>query len=60
MLLELVPSVNKQQLLLVRGQQPEHLVLHVALQQVQVPLPQHQQLKALQLLTPHQAARLRQ
>jgi hypothetical protein len=54
MLLELVPSVNKQQLLLVRGQQPEHLVLHVALQQVQVQLPQHQQLKVLQLLTPLQ------
>jgi len=43
--------VNKQQLLHVRGQQLEHLVLHVALQQAQVQLPQHQQ------LTPHQAAR---
>ena len=54
MLLELVPSVNKQQLLHVRVQQLEHLVLHVALQPVQVQLQQHQQLKVLQQLKPLQ------
>jgi hypothetical protein len=48
MLLELVPSVNKQQLLLVRVQQLEHHVLHEVLHQVQVQLQQHQQLKVLQ------------
>jgi hypothetical protein len=50
MLLELVPSVNKQQQQLVRVQQLEHHVLHEVLQQVQVQLQQHQQSKALQLL----------
>jgi hypothetical protein len=54
MLLEPAPNVSRQQQLHVRGQQLEHLVLHVALQQVQVQLPQHQQ------LTPHKAARLLQ
>jgi hypothetical protein len=48
MLLEPALSASRQQQLHVRGQQLEHHVLHVALQQVQVQLPQHQQLKALQ------------
>jgi hypothetical protein len=60
MLLEPAPNVSRQQQLPVRDQQLEHHVLHVALQQVQLQLPQHQQLKVLQLLTPHQAARLLQ
>ena len=54
MLLEPALNASRQQQLHVRGQQLEHLVLHVALQQVQVQLPQHQQLKALQLLKPLQ------
>jgi hypothetical protein len=57
MLLEPAPNVSRQQQLLVRVQQLEHHVLQEVLHQEQLQLLKRQQLKALQLLTPHQAAR---